>query len=94
MEISTLPGQTIHMLRGSKYAGVMTVDSVEDAGQGWYWLRGSCCQTSARPEDVFATEAEARTEGRARRQPRRQRVVSGEWGMAILLTNPGAKRAR
>jgi hypothetical protein len=92
-----VPGATVHLLRGSKYAGEWKLTEVSPAEgyPGWFFIRADRGQWFTQPADAFATEAEARAEGRARRQPRRakvQPVVAGEWGMACQLGMIGTRR--
>lgn len=78
-----------HVLRNTRYLGAFDVATLEPAGDGWVTITTSDrVQLVTRPADMFATEAEARAEAKARRQPRRPNrvpVIAGEAGMAILL---------
>jgi hypothetical protein len=95
------PGTTVHLLRGSKYAGAWELAEVgEPDANGWQHLRTvdhgpmTVREWYSRPEDAFASEAEARAEGRNRRAPRRQRQIAGEWGQAALLVTALDRTAR
>lgn len=76
----SLTGRTVHLLRGSKYAGEWTITATEDAGNGWLWIMDGKLRTSARPEDIFTSEAEARAAGRGRRKPRQPRQMQRLYG--------------
>lgn len=71
-------GTTSHLLSGSKYQGAWELAEVASADtNGWQQIKSTDGATwFTRPEDAFATEAEARTEAKARRQPRRQRQTA------------------
>lgn len=74
-------GDTVHILRGSKYAGAwtLTADPVLRP-DGWLEIRGNGAQWFARPCDLFATEVDARTEAKARRRPRTPRTGTTLYG--------------
>lgn len=60
-----------------------------------YAVSGVCCGSAV---CLSAYNAQAETAiavakaNRKPRQPKRQPVIAGEWGMAILLSNPEARR--
>ena len=84
-----IAGTTVHIARGAKYAGAFEVAEATEAGDGWIAIRfrpagmdiEARCEWFTRPEDTFATEAEARECARSRRQPRRRRpALYGDFG--------------
>lgn len=79
---AALVGQTWHLLRGSKYAGVYSIDSAELVDNGpWIHIhhdgRGEWHTQLA---DCFPTEAEARAEGKARRKQRQAKQPVALYG--------------
>lgn len=80
----------VHVLRGTRYLGCWQDPTIRPAGEvpevrgdaaGWLAVtdaRGT--MALARPEDLFDTEAEARAEAKARRQPRRPRQARPLYG--------------
>lgn len=74
-------GRTVHLLRGSKYAGAWTLASVEAHDAEWFAItdtRGR--QWFARESDTFATEAAAKAEATARRAPRKPKAARPLYG--------------
>lgn len=70
---------TYHVLRNTKYAGGgWTIAG--PATDGWVPIKRDGAAWFARPCDLFATEAEARTEGTARRKPRQGRTHRSLYG--------------
>ncbi|MGH9094475.1 MAG: hypothetical protein ACRDXE_04880 [Acidimicrobiales bacterium] len=90
------PGTTVHLLRGSRYSGAWTLETVGaehvENFPGWYVITADNGRWMVREIDAFATEADARAEARNRRAPRGSRkptthtaITSGEWGMAVQI---------
>jgi len=82
-------GATVHILRGSKYAGPWTISEAGDPdGDGWREISDGHRRWFARDVDAFTTEAEARAEARNRRQPRRTRQpqpLYGDFAVIAML---------
>ena len=94
-------GTTVHLLRGTQYAGAWTLTEVgaPDAN-GWQAITSSPLPDRpysgrgwiTRAEDAFATEAEARAAGKARRKPRTVRTPQPLYGdFAMLAAFSGIK---
>lgn len=75
-------GATVHLLRGSKYAGCWTLATVgEPDAHGWRAITGTDrCEWFTRGEDAFATEADARAAAKARRKPRSPKTAQPLYG--------------
>lgn len=82
--------RTVYIVRGAKYVGAFDVVHAEEVADGWVSIRygnDGRCEWFARPEDTFATEAEARECARSRRQPRRQRpALYGDFAMLAAFS--------
>ena len=86
-------GTTVHLLRGTQYAGAWTLTEVgaPDAN-GWQAIADGGRRWFTQAADAFATEEEARAAGRARRQPRRVRTAQPLYGdFAMLAAFNGIK---
>ena len=90
-------GTTVHLLRGTQYAGAWTLTEVgaPDAN-GWQAIADGGRRWFTQAADAFATEEEARAAGRARRQPRRVRTAQPLYGDFAMLAafNGAGRRAR
>lgn len=84
---SDLVGRTVHLLRGSRYAGAFHVDEIRANGtDGWFHVVDGRVQSGAtRIEDVFPTEGEARAAARTRRKPPTRRERPALYGDFALL---------
>lgn len=73
-------GQTVHALRGTKYAGCWTVTAIEDATETGAVLRSGSYLQGFLWADLFPTEADARAAAKARRKPRTVRQPQPLYG--------------
>lgn len=84
-----LPGATVHLIRGTKYHGPVTLTTVgEPDTDGWRPITAGRVEWFTRDEDAYTTEADARAAAKARRQPRqpkRPAVLYGDWGQLAAL---------
>lgn len=98
-------GTTVHLLRGTKYAGAWALTAVEPIrADGYHRIYAGKVEWFTRPEDAYATEADAKAAARARRQPRtpkRTPVLYGDhaqlaalYGMRNADGTGRARRAR
>jgi hypothetical protein len=81
-----LEGQTLHVLRGTRYVGAFTLKGVHEfARQGervfvaWEYA-GEPTGYSAALDELFTTEAEAREAAKCRRKPRQARSPQPLYG--------------
>jgi len=91
-----IAGRTVHVLRGSKYAGAWELAEVGEADENGYRQIIDTRKRSwfARDEDAFATEADAKAEAKARRAPRRPRQEAplyGDGGMLVMMARGGRR---
>jgi len=86
-------GQTVHLLRGTQYAGAWNLTEVGAAdANGWQAIAGGGRRWFTQAADAFATEAEARAAGKARRKPRTVRTAQPLYGdFAMLAAFSGIK---
>ena len=80
-----VPGNTVHLLRGSKYAGEWKLTSVEAHDGTWVKITDGGASWFTQEADAFATEAEARAEAKNRRAPRKARTARPLYGDFALL---------
>lgn len=82
---ASLEGRTVHLIRGTKYAGQWTITEAIDNGDGWVQIKGDGCMWFTREADCFDTEAEARTVATSRRKPRGARTPRPLYGDFAML---------
>lgn len=93
-----MTNRTIHVLHGTRYVGAFENATTRPASEvpeargdldGWLQVQsprfGSSVSVLARPEDLFDTETDARTEAKARRRPRQTRTAPALYGDFALL---------
>lgn len=80
----TVTGTTVHVLRGTKYAGEWNVTTAQqiDGYPGWVTITDAArgMQWNVELADCYETEAEAREVGRSRRRPRQARQARPLYG--------------
>lgn len=91
-------GATVHLLSGTRYLGRFdALRSVGEPERGYRLVTSADgAQVYTRPEDAFATEADARAAAKARRQPRQTRQPNygyGDGATLAMFARAGAKKA-
>lgn len=80
-------GSTLHLLRGTKYAGAWNLTAVgtPDAN-GWVSITDDRNRSwFTRQDDAFATESDARSEAKNRRKPRQARTPRPLYGDGAVM---------